>query len=85
MTISDGRHITMVYYEDECTGLEEVPHAFIQLQAKGFFCRSIKLFERGKLPSLEKYGYKGSFYMDTDKEIPIALEQKRLKYENKIS
>ncbi|HCG4536026.1 TPA: hypothetical protein NJY08_004876 [Salmonella enterica subsp. enterica serovar Typhi str. AG3] len=72
--ISNGPKITMVYYEGECTGLDEVRNVFALLQTKGLRCRSLKIFEQGKLPRLEQHGFTHNslFYVNASADIPIT-------------
>lgn len=63
--ISPGNHFTLYYFEGECADMDEVRRIFTFFQRNKLFCRSIKLFETGSIPKMEKYGFahNGMFYI----------------------
>ncbi|MFY0519296.1 hypothetical protein ACOMCU_15935 [Lysinibacillus sp. UGB7] len=63
--ISYGNHCTLYYFEGECEEMDEVRRIFSFFQRNKLFCRSIKLFEPGSIPKMEKYGFahNGMFYI----------------------
>ncbi|PIJ98047.1 hypothetical protein [Lysinibacillus sphaericus] len=63
--VSEGTHCTLFYFEGECVNLNDVRKIFTYLQRNNLFCRSIKLFETGSIPRMEKYGFthNGMFYI----------------------
>lgn len=63
--VSEGIHFTLFHFEGECTDLNEVRKIFTFFQRYKLLCRSIKLFETGSIPMMEKYGFthNGMFYI----------------------
>lgn len=63
--VSEGNHCTLLYFEGECKGMGDVNEIFTYFQRYKLFCRSVKLFEIGSLPKMEKYGFthNGMFYI----------------------
>jgi len=63
--VSEGTHCTLFYFEGECVNLNDVRKIFTYFQRNKLFCRSIKLFETGSIPRMEKYGFthNGMFYI----------------------
>lgn len=61
---SHGNHCTLYYFEGECVDMDEVRKIFSFFQRNNLFCRSIKLFESGSIPKMERYGFlhNGMFY-----------------------